>query len=159
MTRDKREISRIPAWTRNFEFTKKELETILERDVLPAAVPELPTVRRLTLGKNTHLVVPSLHARATVERQQREFTNGWDPLFIGYSVAVYFHTCEIKINSRNTQAEKMRGSVPPKFEVRDVLRTLEVAGLENKLPTYDDGKVIVEEGNMALKDDMKFATR
>ena len=159
VTRDKREVLRIPAGTRSFKFTKKELDTILERDVLPAAVPELPTVRRLTLGKNSSLVVPSLHTRATVERQQREFTNGWDPLFIGYSAAVYFHTCEIKIKSWTTQAEKMRGSVPPKFDVRDVLRTLEEAGLENKLPTYDDGKMIVEEGNLALKDDMKFATR
>ena len=49
-------------------------------------------------------------------------------------------------------AQKMRGSMPPKFEVRDVLRTLEEAGLENKLPIYDDGRMIVEEGHMALKD-------
>ena len=103
------------------------------------------------------MVVPSLHARATVERQQREFTDGWDPLFIGYSAAVYFHTSETKINSWTTQAKKMRGSMPPKFE--DVLRTLEEAGLENKLPIYDDGRIIVEEGHMALKDDMKFARR
>ena len=28
-----REVLRIPAWTKSFEFTKSELETILERDV------------------------------------------------------------------------------------------------------------------------------
>ena len=39
------------------------------------------------------------------------------------------------------------------------MRTLEEAGLENKLPIYDYGRMIVEEGHMALKDDMKFATR
>ena len=39
VARDKREVLRIPAWTRIFEFTKNELETILERDVLPSAVP------------------------------------------------------------------------------------------------------------------------
>ena len=89
---DKREVLRIPAWTRSFGFTKKELEAILERDVLPVAVPEFPTVRRRTLGMNSPIVVPSLHARAMNERQQREFTDGWDPLFIGYSAAVYFHT-------------------------------------------------------------------
>ena len=94
-----------------------------------------------------------------MERQQREFTDGWDPLFIGYSAAVYFHTCAIKINSWTTQAKMMRGSMPPKFVVRDVLRTLEEAGLENKLPVYDDGRMIVEEGHMGLKDDMKLATR
>ena len=105
------------------------------------------------------MVVPSLHARATVERHQREFTDGWDPLFIGYQAAVYFHTCEIKINSWTTQAKKMRGSMPPKFEVRDVLRTLEEAGLETKLPIYNDGRMIMGEGRMALKDDMNFATR
>ena len=148
---------RIPAWTRSFELPKKELETILERDFLHTSVPEFPTVRRMTLGMNSPLVVPSLHARVTVERRQREFTDGWVPLFIGYSAAVYFHTCKIKISSWNIQAKKMRVSMPPKFEVRDVLTTLEEAGLENKLPIYDDGRTIVEEGHMALKYDMKFA--
>ena len=58
------------------------------------------------LGMNSPLVVPSLFARATVEKQQREFTDGWDPLFVGYTAAVYFHTCDIKTNSWTTQAEK-----------------------------------------------------
>ena len=53
----------------------------------------------------------------------------------------------------------MRGSMPPKFEVRDMLRTLDQAELENMLPVWDDGRMIVEEGHIALKDDMKFATR
>ena len=48
VTRDTREVLRIPAWTNSFEFTKKRLETILERDVLPDAFPEFPTVRRMT---------------------------------------------------------------------------------------------------------------
>ena len=142
-----------------FRIHEKELDTILERDVLPAAVSEFPTVRRMTLGMDSPLVVPSPHARGTVERQQREFTNGWDPFFIGYLAAVFFHTCEIKINSWATLAKKMRGSMPPKFEVRDVLRTLEEAELENKLSIYDNGRMIVEEGHMALNDDMTFTTR
>ena len=50
----------------------------------------------------------------------------------------------------------MRGSMAPKFEV---LKTLEKAGLESKLPIYDDGRMIVEEGHLALKDEMKFGTR
>ena len=37
--------------------------------------------------------------------------------------------------------------------------TLEKAGSENKLPIYDDGRMIVEEGHLALNDDMKFSTR
>ena len=49
--------------------------------------------------------------------------------------------------------------MPPKFEVREVLRTLEEAGLENKLPIYGDGRMIVEVVHMALMDDMKFAKR
>ena len=143
---------RIPAWKGIFELVKKELEMILERKILPTTVPELPMVRRMTLWMIlTH--VPSLHARATVEKQQKEFTDGWDPLFIGYSAAVYFHTCDIKINSWTTQAKKMRGSMPPKFEVRDILRTLEQAELENKLPIWDDGR------HIALKDESRFATR
>ena len=53
----------------------------------------------------------------------------------------------------------MRGSMTPKFEVRDILRTLEEAKLENKLPIWDDGRMILEEEHIALKDEMRFATR
>ena len=102
---------RIPAWKKSFEL----VEAILEKEILPATIPEIPTVRRMTLGMNSSLVVPSLFARAAAERQQRKFTDGWNPLFIGYTAAVYFHTCDIKINSWTTQAKKMRGSMPPKF--------------------------------------------
>ena len=102
---------------------KKELKTTLEKEMLPTVVPEFPTVRRMTLGMNSSLVVPSLDARAAVVKQQREFTDGWDPVFVGYTAAVYFHTCDIKINSWTTQEKKMRGSMPPKLEVREILRT------------------------------------
>ena len=47
----------------------------------------------------------------------------------------------------------------PKFEVRYILRTLEEAELENKLPIYDDGRLTVKEGDIALKYEMKFDTR
>ena len=50
--------------------------------------------------------------------------------------------------------------MPAKFEVRDAFRTLERAGLENKLAVWDDGRMILNEGHIALKaDDMLFATR
>ena len=150
---------RVPAWEKSFELVKRELEAILEKEVLPTSIPEFPTVRRMTLGMNSSLVIPSLFARAAAEEQQREFTDGWDLLFISYTAAVFFHTSDIKINSWTTKAKKMRGSMPPKFEVREVLRTLERAGLENMLPVWDDGRMIVEEGHIALKDEMKFAMR
>ena len=160
LTENGQEILKIPAWKKSFELVKRELEAILEKEVLPASIPEFPTVRRMTLGMNSSLVVPSLFARAATEEQQKEFNDGWDPLFIGYSAAIYFHTSDAKINSWTTQAKKMRGSMPPKFEVRDALRTLERAGLENKLPVWDDGRMIVNEGHIALKgDEMVFATR
>ena len=159
LTADKREILRIPAWKASFELVKRELEMILEREILPTTVPEFPMVRRMTLGMNSPLVVTSLYARAAVKKQQKEFTDGWDPLFIVYSAAVHFHTCEIKINSWTTQAKKMRGSMLPKFEVRDILRKLDQADLENMLPVWDDGRMIVVEGHIALKDEMKLATR
>ena len=38
-------------------------------------------------------------------------------------------------------------------------KTLEKAGLESKLPIYDDERMIVEEGDPALRDEMKFDTR
>ena len=150
---------RIPAWKGSFELVKKELEMTLEKEILPTVVPEFPTVRRMSLGMNSPLVVPSLDARAAVEKQQREFTDGWDPVFVGYTAAVFFHTCDIKINSWTTQAKKMRGSMPPKFEVRYILRTLDQADLENMLAVWDDGRMILEEGHIALKDKMKFAKR
>ena len=159
LTANGQEILRIPAWKKSFQLVKKELEATLEKEILPATIPEVPTVRRMTLGMNSPLVVPSLFARAMVERQQVEFTDGWDPLFSGCMAAVYFHTCNIKINSWTTPAKKMRGSMPPKFEVREILRTLDRASLENELPIWDDGRMIVEEGHIALKDEMKFATR
>ena len=53
----------------------------------------------------------------------------------------------------------MLGSMPPKYEVREVLNTPEKAGLESLPPIYDDGRMIVEEGHLALKDEMKFSTR
>ena len=106
LTADGQEILRIPAWKKSFALVKRELEATLEKEILPASVREFPTVRRMTLGMNNSLVVPSLFARATVEKQQKEFTDGWDPLFIGYTAAVYFHTCDIKINSWTTQAKK-----------------------------------------------------
>ena len=159
LTASGQEVLRIPAWKKSFELVKRELEAILEKEFLPTTIPEFLTVRRMTLGMNSSLVVPSLFARAAAEGQQKEFTDGWDPLFIGYTAAVYFHTCDIKINSWTTQAKKMRGSLPPKFEIRVVLRKLERASLENMLPVWDDGRMIVEEGHIALKDEMKFATR
>ena len=42
---------------------------------------------------------------------------------------------------------------------RETLRRLGEAGLENKLSIYDDGREIVQEGHIALKDEMTFATR
>ena len=112
LTASGQEVLRIPAWKKSFELVKRELEAILEKEILPTTIPEFPTVRRMTLGMNSSLVVPSLFARAAAEGQQREFTDGWDPLFIGYTAAVFFHTCDIKINSWTTQAKKMRGSLP-----------------------------------------------
>ena len=144
LTASGQEVLRIPAWKKSFELVKRELEAILEKEVLPTSIPEFPTVRRMTLGMNSSLVFPSLFARAAAKEQQREFIDGWDPLFISYTAAVYFHTSDTKINSWTTQAKKRRGSMPPKFEVREVLRTLERAGLEMMLPVWDDGRMIVE---------------
>ena len=56
-------------------------------------------------------------------------------------------------------SEKDERFIASKFEVREILRTLDRAGLQNMLPVWDDGRMIVEEGHNALKDEMKFATR
>ena len=142
---DKNEILRIPAWKGSFDLVKRELEMILEREILTITVPEFPIVRRMTLGMNSPLLVPSLYARAMVEKQQKEFTDGWDPLFIGYTAAVYFHTCDIKINSWTTQAKRMRASLPRKFEVWDILRTLDQA--RHMLPVWNDERMMWRRGH------------
>ena len=147
LTADRREILRIPAWKGSFELVKRELEMTLEKEILPTVL--------LVVHWWSHPCTPDQRWR----NSRGGFTDGWDALFIRYTAGVYFHTCDIKINSWTTQAKKMRGSMPPKFEVRDILRTLHQADLENKLPVWDDGRMIVEEGHIALKDEMKFATR
>ena len=88
---------------------------ILEQDVLPATLPDFATVRRVTLAMNNLMLVPSVQVRKVVERQQRVFTQGWDPLFIGYFA--YFHSSEIKINSWMNEAKKMRELMPPRYDV------------------------------------------
>ena len=86
LTKNTKEVLRIPACKKSFDFVKRELETILERGVLPATIPEFPTVRRMTLAINSPMMVPAIHAREVVERQQKLFTDGWDTLFIGYEI-------------------------------------------------------------------------
>ena len=115
LTASGEEILRIPAWKKNFELVKRELEAILEKEILPATIPEFPTVRRMTMGMNSSLVVPSLLARAAAERQQREFTNAWDPLFVGYTAAVYFHTCDIKNKLMDDSSEEDERLKAPKI--------------------------------------------
>ena len=84
LTADGREILRIPAWKECFALVQK---AIMEKEILPAAMPEFPIVRRMTLGMNSPLVVPSIMARMTTEEMQKYFTDGWDSLFIGYTAA------------------------------------------------------------------------
>ena len=62
-----RVVLRIPFWTTEaFDLITKELEMILEWDMLPATIPEFLTVRRMTLGANIPMLVPSAQAREVV---------------------------------------------------------------------------------------------
>ena len=112
LTASGQDILRIPAWKKSLELVKRELEAILEKEILPATLPEFPAVRRMTLGMNSSLVVPSLFGRAAAERQQREFTDGWDPLFIGYTAAVYFLTLRTGTGGDETGREGVGCSRP-----------------------------------------------
>ena len=91
-----REILRLPTWTEALDLIRKELEMILDRDVLPATIPEFPTVSSMTLRMNNPMLVKSAQIIEVVEGQQRAFTHDWDPLFIGYSAAMYINTSEFK---------------------------------------------------------------
>ena len=44
---DMQEILRIPTWKGSFDLVKRDLEMILEREVLPTIVPEFPIIRRM----------------------------------------------------------------------------------------------------------------
>ena len=62
-----RVVLRIPFWTtKAFDLIRKELEMILEWDMLLATIPEFPMVRRMTLGVNSPMLVPSAQAREVV---------------------------------------------------------------------------------------------
>ena len=52
----------------------------------------------------------------------------------------------MKINSWTDAARTMRGSTPPRCDVRDVNSVLEKAGFESKDPIYKYGRDIVKEG-------------
>ena len=110
---------------------------------------------------NSSLVVPALFARAVAEELQKGFTDGWDPLFIGYTAAVYFHTSEIKNKLMDNSSEDDERLAAPKVRGTRGLEnaSLEQEGLENMLPVWDDGRMIVKEGHTELKDEMMFATR
>ena len=77
LTASGQEVLRVPAWKKSFELVKRELEAILEKEVLPKSIPEFPTVRRMTLGMNSSLVVPSLFARAATNRRTTEGVHRW----------------------------------------------------------------------------------
>ena len=107
-------ILRIPAWKKSVKLIKRELEAIMEKEILPTTIPEFPTVRRMTLGMNSPLVVLSLFARAAAEELQKGFTDGWDALFIGYTAAVYFHTSEIKNKLMDDSSKEDESFAAPK---------------------------------------------
>ena len=111
----------------------------------------------MTLGMNSPMVVPSIHAREAVDQQQKTFTHSWDPLFTGYSAALYFRIHAKKIVDYSSQEDA--SSMPPMYEVREVTKVPEKAGLESKMPIYDSRRKIIEEGHLALQDEMKCSTR
>ena len=65
VAKNTREILRNPASKKSFDFVKTE--KTLEREVLPATIPEFPMVRRMTLGMNSPMIVPSIQ----IVRQQK----------------------------------------------------------------------------------------
>ena len=78
VAKNTREVLRIPGWKKSFDFAKREQETILEWDVLPITIPEFPAVRRMTLGTNSPMVVPSIYARGALKQQRKAFTHSWE---------------------------------------------------------------------------------
>ena len=49
--------------------------------------------------------------------------------------------------------------MPPRCEVREVSRVFERSGFENRDVVYDNGRMIVEEGHLDLKDEIKISAR
>ena len=125
----------------------------LDRDVLTTALRMFPHMRKMTLGKTTPSLFFSIQAKRVVNEQQlRVFMDGWDPLFVCYLAAAYFHSRKIRTNSWTDEARIMRVSMPPIFDASEVRSILDKAGLENMDPVYKDGLVIVVEGRIIVKD-------
>ena len=53
----------------------------------------------------------------------------------------------------------MRASMPPKYEVREVIKVIEKAVLESKMTIYDSGRMIMEESHLTLQDEVNCSTR
>ena len=121
------EILNKPDLMQAFNSIRKELQVIFQRDMLPVTLSEHPTMRWLTLGMSSSMLVPSMQARNIMERQQRVFMHAWIPCSLGTP-----QLCEIKIPSWTNTARKMRISMPPKCDVRDVKSVLEKAGFERR---------------------------
>ena len=47
----------------------------------------------------------------------------------------------------------------PRCYLREVNKVLEREGFENKDPVYDDGRIIVEEGQLGLKTESRCSTK
>ena len=75
-----------------------------------------------------------------MEGQQRVFTHGLDPLFFGYSAAAYFDSSAIRMKIKTEAAGKVRRSLPPRCDVREVNSVPEKAQFENKPPLNKDGR-------------------
>ena len=96
------EILRIPAWTKAFELTRRELGVILERDWLAATFFYRG---ENDIGLKSPSLVTSVQAKRIVERQHKVFTHCWDPYFIGFSAAVHFYSSERKSTRGRTQRD------------------------------------------------------
>ena len=120
-----RKILRLPTWTEKFDLVRHELGMIIERDVLSAPLSDFITARRMSMGMNKPMLMPSVQSREVVEQQQKLFMQGCDTLFVEYTAAAHFHSSEVKINCWTTAAKKIRGSIPPRCHVLEVSKMLQ----------------------------------
>ena len=90
LEKETNQIVRIPNWKETFKLVRKELVVILYQDILAVTLQEFSIIREMFLGRRSPLLLPSIEARFLVDQQQRAFTEGCGPLFVGYLAEANF---------------------------------------------------------------------
>ena len=153
LTANGQEILRIPAWKKSFELVKRELEAILEKEVLPVSIPEFPTVSEGHIAlKEDEMVFATRRYRAPygleqVEmRQEGKELDAAGPLYVALTEYKKTGLATPSPLSVDTPGDKRSGPVEDRF--RRILERREAeSGEESMDETLSEAGEDMEVGN------------